>query len=381
MNFTLTKRIWERERPSCCKGSGVAAAIKAIDSGASKAAAVMTSTETAAAKKAIDKGIDALDLAVKKSKKDKKDYSTFERLVGIWRKEYTDGLAALTARNYALKVENVQQVYDSSYSGTRDDFVAAADAADTAMRTYQGDPTQLPSAKDLQIWMTKLRDFNNIASKQGITGLTNPNVKLIRVSDIVLPADLKANKARAKTLMQQCEVFAKAIKKGTKNVGDSLGDSAAVDKAVKKLLNAYKDVLKTNKEQTVEATKLAAQSKALAGQIKTLVQQEATTRIDKPDLLNQARKKIAAALKDVRDRNVALHQRYRVSGGDLSDLAADIRKTDGYDVKKHGSIIEKGQSNCQLAIRLVTLQVSEGDRQIERINRFMSASSSLRGYL
>jgi hypothetical protein len=61
----------------------------------------------------------------------------------------------------------------------------------------------------------------------------------------------------------------------------------------------------------------------------------------------------------------------------LAKKQAGIRDMTGYDAKTHGAILEKAQSNCQIAIRQVTLSLAAGDRLKDSFGTRIAAVEAL----
>ncbi len=385
MNFTFTEKIWKDKRPKSAKGSGVAKALKLVANTTRKNATAMNATEVQAANDALTALNNAYSTASAKIKKDTKDKKRDEitGLISGWVREIANALKELREQGYALKVEKVQAMYYDTYNGNRDVMLVSHAAALSAKATLDQSGTT-PSSRDLQSWMGSVRDFSKFASKQGIASISIPEAKQIRVTDVAMPPDVKANKVKVKQLMALCEEFAKAIKRGTKDLGASVSDLKAVDREFKGILVEYKRILTGNKKHIADAKRLEATTKNAAGKAKAaagLSHDDLTDKIDGVKQLVALIVQIAKAVSDKTAENAALHFDYRKSDGDLAKRQKLFRAMDGYDAKTHGEVITKAQNNLQVNIRRVTIPLGEAGRQIDRSKRLLSDVPNLRGFV
>ena len=385
MDFTFSERAWKDKRPKSAKGSGVASALKVVAATTRKNVTAMNGPEVLAAKNALTALNNAYSTASAKIKKDKKDKSRDEinNLIKGWKREIDSGLQDLRVRDYAVKVEIVQAKYYESYNGIRDRMLQFHAAALTARQKFSTDQ-EVPSGALLQNWMGSVRDFSKFASKQGIASVSIPEAKLIRVTDVAMPPDVKTNKTKAKELMVMAEDFAKIIKRGTKDLGAGVGDVKAADRELKGILADYKKILAANKKQIADAKRLDGMAKDGAGKAKAVANmpsEDLDEKLDAVKRLVDVIVKIAKAISDKIAENTALHFDYRDGSGDLAKRQKRFRDMDGYDTKDHGDVLVKAQTNCQLGIRRVTVPLANAGRQIDRSKRLLSDVPKLRGYI
>lgn len=369
MKITLTKKYWQANRPNTAKGSGVAKAIDALKPHINADTGAKSEKDIKEASAALDMLAKCLDAAEKKLKTEKKKHANFVSELAIWHKEIQVARGALADRSYMLRVASVQATFDESYAQVAEKFTTSWDACQKAEKAYQRDNQTLPSSAQLQIWMGSIRDMARFLSKQGLANFQKDYDNAIKLSDIKLPSDIARKKSDLKDMTGQCEIFAELIKNGTQNAGASLGDTKAVDRQVKVLTNAYKEIVAKNKKMEASAKRMARQVKEVAENIKAFAQggqgRAENLSTSAKNIVSDI-KAIAADIEKLRNENVALHKTYRENDQPLARMGAAIRNMDGYDEGTHGKIMVDTQSNCQVAIRLVTLPLGEAERQLKR---------------
>lgn len=379
MAFTFSVKVWKKERPSEAKGSGVAEAIEAVVKAWAKKPDAMNEKEAEEAKAALEGLTKAFGVAQGKIKADKKT-ADIKSQINKWLLECSAGQKDLATRAYQIKVQKLQVAYTAGYDSTRDRFVKSHDAARLAKAAFDRDPNQLPENKDLQNWMGGIRDMSKMCSKEGISAMSIPEAKLVKVTDVTLPGDVAAMKAKAAELMTWCEVWAKALKRGARTLDAGLDDSKAIEKELKAILADYEVVTGKNKPLIAAASALATNTAALADEIK----REIVAKNTDAGLFKRISADLKRHIKDhttldtvVRDT----HYTYREGTGDLAKRQKVFRAMPGYDASTHGKIIEQAQGNVQVGVRRVTIPLGEAGRQIDRARRHLQESTSHRGYV
>ena len=372
----FTVKAWRKVRPESAKDTGVAGAIGEIDKAFAKKVALMSGAEVQTAKtaldnlgKALDKGKQAVDGDAKG-----KDRTAARDLIDDWKKEIKTLLAELAlGAAYDVKVAAVQAEYDKQYQRIKGDVDTYH--ADAAGHNHSG--TRPPDVQ-LQRYLVAIRDGSNICSKQSIQKVL-AEAKSVKVESMTLPGDVKATKTKIDQLMTWSTAFAKQGKTDAKGRAAALDDTVAADKAVKKVMDAYKLVEGEMKTLIAETKRHANMAKQLADQIKALIGAGNTDSRVFTQLV-KAIKVVSGALEQCDADLRRIGDGWRTSSSPTGKMVSACRSVPGFSEATHGKLmIDRMQAN-QMLIRQVSIPYGDGNRQIERAKRLLDESTSHRGF-
>jgi hypothetical protein len=377
MAITLTEKLWKSTRPKSAKDSGVAGALAGTDKHCKKAVAAMTATEVEAAGKAAD----ALDLALKTAQSGmasdaSKEAKAAVPLIKGWRSECADYKKELTLRMYAIRVEIVTKVYKETFDNQKLIFDALYAKARLA---HQGQAQ--PAEKDILIWMGGVRNMAKIATRSFIPNIPGlPEAKMVKPEDVSMPPGVKEVKPKLDELTAWCTNFAKAANRDARGAAAGAGDTSAVDKAVKSLMDDYTQVEGLMKQVIKAAEALAAEAKTLADRIKTEIGKGSKDGAMFKDFGADI-KRLAKGYHDIDDDVRTINITWRESTGDMAKKNGALKIMAGYDEARHGAVLTQRTTSNMMVIRRATLPLSEASRQIDRARRQMQGSNDMRGYL
>jgi len=377
MGITLTEKLWKSTRPKSAKDSGVASAIALTEKHCKKAVATMSAAEVDAAGKAAD----ALDLALKTAQAGmasdaSKEAKAAAPIIKGWRTECTDFKKDLTQRTYAIRVEIVAQKYKETFDNQKLTFDVHHAKAKLA---HQGQGQ--PADKDILNWMGAARDMTKIATRSFIPNISGlPEAKMVKPEDVPMPPGVKEVKPKIDELTAWCTEFAKAAKRNARGAAAGVGDTTAVDKALKSLLDDYTRVEAQMKPVIKSAEALAVATKTLADRIKTEIgkgTKDATMFKGFGAEIKRLAKEHDDLDEDVRTINVA----WRESSGDMAKKNVALKKMTGYVEAQHGAVSAQRMQSNMMGIRRATLPLAESSKQIDRARRQMQGSNDMRGYM